>query len=122
MKVHLKENYVRNLAKSSKHAVCLGYCAGAILFRAADCIGFTSGLYGWNYDVYNACGVIVCTGYRRMRGKYSAEINAITEKYERLAEHHAKRNMWTRDETRDSRIKSYLLERWARAIRAALNA
>ena len=35
-------------------------------------IGYNSGAYGWNYDVYEAGGVVIVAGYRP--GKWDGEI------------------------------------------------
>ena len=35
-------------------------------------IGYNSGAYGWNYDVYEIGGALICAGYRP--GKWDGEI------------------------------------------------
>lgn len=49
--------------------VAIGYCAAQYLLRYEREIAYTSGVYGWNFDVYDVDGVTVCTGYRGMPGK-----------------------------------------------------
>lgn len=120
MSTHLKEAEVKSMIDCAPAAVCLGYCAASYLFRPLEKVGYTCGYYGWNYDVYNINGVIACTGYRRMKGTYSDELDTITAKYETIAYKHAARNVWTRDEARDTRMKNYLLARWAREVKAAI--
>lgn len=47
----------------------LGYCEMSEALRLLDGPrGYSCGVYGWNYDVYDVGGVAVCTGYRDMPG------------------------------------------------------
>lgn len=32
-------------------------------------VAYASGMYGWNYDVYDVYGIAICTGYRNMPGE-----------------------------------------------------
>lgn len=32
-------------------------------------VAYTSGMYGWNFDVYEIHGITICTGYRNMPGR-----------------------------------------------------
>lgn len=45
-----------------------GYCEIQFLLRGLEPVAYTSGLNGWNYDVYNIYGLTICTGYRYMPG------------------------------------------------------
>lgn len=42
----------------------MGYCAAQYLLYYEDAVGYNSGVYGWNYDVYSIGGTAICTGYR----------------------------------------------------------
>lgn len=51
----------------------LGYCEASTLLRAAREVAYTSGVYGWNFDLFEAQNsngniVAICTGYRNMAG------------------------------------------------------
>ncbi len=56
----IKNNYSKN------NIISLGYCSAYHLLKNYSPIAYTSGVYGWNYDVYEINGVCVCTGYRGM--------------------------------------------------------
>lgn len=65
-------------------SISIGYCAAQALLRYQDRIGYNSGVYGWNYDVYAVDGVAICTGYRSMPGgRVDYEL---LKKYEKKAE------------------------------------
>lgn len=116
MSTHLKESDVKRMIAYSPASVCLGYCAAQYLFRPLEKVGYTCGIYGWNYDVYSVHGVIACTGYRRMKGVYSPELSDITERYNRLAER-LSCEQW-KDWRRYNRATDYILARWAREVKA----
>ena len=61
---------------------CAGYCDLQNLLRAHDANAYTCGVYGWNFDVYEAYGLTICTGYRGMPGK---RLEGIAE-YEKKAD------------------------------------
>ena len=46
-----------------------GYCEIQYLLRGLEPVAYTSGLNGWNYDVYSIYGLTICTGYRQMPGE-----------------------------------------------------
>lgn len=58
-----------------------GYCDLQALLRNHQPTAYTSGVYGWNFDVYEVYGLTICTGYRNMPG---ARLEAIRE-YEKKA-------------------------------------
>lgn len=70
--------------KSLENVYCCGYCelqSMLTIFRECK-IGYTSGTYGWNYDVFhfnlNGKSFYITTGYRHMPGirlKKCAEYN-----------------------------------------------
>lgn len=69
------------IVNSSTNVKCAGYCDLQSLLRNHRPIAYTSGVYGWNFDVYEVYGVTICTGYRNMPG---ARLEGITE-YEKKA-------------------------------------
>lgn len=73
------------IVNTSANVKCAGYCDLQNLLRNHSPIAYTSGVYGWNFDVYDVYGVTVCTGYRNMPG---ARLDGIRE-YENAA-----RDIW----------------------------
>jgi hypothetical protein len=49
----------------------VGYCDLQTLLCRCNRVGYNSGIYGWNYDVYalDNGNIAICTGYRSMPGK-----------------------------------------------------
>ena len=59
---------------NQENMVALGYCqAQAALnhFGYDYKVGYNSGVYGWNYDLYKINGVDIVTGYRPPYCEYS---------------------------------------------------
>nr|DAH60802.1 MAG TPA: hypothetical protein [Caudoviricetes sp.] len=79
----------KTTAKAIREGACnirfAGYCDLQNLLRNHDPVAYTSGVYGWNFDVYEIRGVTICTGYRGMVG---LRLEHIAE-YENRAE-----NIW----------------------------
>ena len=74
-----------------------GYCELAHLLRGQEASAYTSGVYGWNFDVYHIHGLTICTGYRgipgeRLKGctEYEQKARAIAEDYNRPYEERQK--------------------------------
>lgn len=83
-----KKEIINNFNKVYK----IGYCGIQYLLRGKNRIGYNSGVYGWNYDVFSLDNgnIAICTGYRGMPGvsidyaiinKYEAKAKAIFEDY-----------------------------------------
>ena len=47
----------------------VSYCGMQNLLYYQSPIAYTSGVYGWNFDLYDVGGVYFTTGYRNMIGK-----------------------------------------------------
>ena len=64
----------------------MGYCDLQYLLRRSNKVGYNSGVYGWNYDVFSLDNdnIAICTGYRGMPG--SRIDYKIVDKYEKKAE------------------------------------
>lgn len=46
-----------------------GYCELYPLYRESEAIGYNSGVYGWNFDIYTfSGGIAITSGYRSMCG------------------------------------------------------
>lgn len=73
----------------ANNLVCAGYCDLSNLLWGHGPIAYTSGVYGWNFDVYNVYGKTICTGYRNMPGRkanneaaYEEKARAISDNYD----------------------------------------
>lgn len=62
------------IVSGSSNIVYAGYCELSYLLRYHDPIAYTSGTYGWNFDVYEVYGLTICTGYRNMPGRRANNI------------------------------------------------
>lgn len=75
----------KTTAKALRENACnlrsAGYCDLQNLLRAHGANAYTSGVNGWNFDVYEVYGLTICTGYRGMPGK---RLDGIAE-YEKKA-------------------------------------
>lgn len=69
----IKNNYSKN------EIISIGYCAAYHLLKNHSPIAYTSGVYGWNYDVYNINGVCICTGYRGMPSGLNVNYKSLEE-------------------------------------------
>lgn len=78
MKYHTTRKAIVN---GSSNIKCAGYCELCTLLKYHEPAAYTSGVYGWNFDVYHVYGVTICTGYRGMPGN---RVQAATE-YEQYA-------------------------------------
>ena len=59
---------------NKNNMVTLSYCQCQTILSlfGYDCkIGYNSGIYGWNYDLYRICGADVVTGYNVPYCQYS---------------------------------------------------
>lgn len=65
-----KIKFTRNML-TGKPVVKIGYCGAYNLLRGLEPVGYMSGVYGWNCDVYDAGPAWIVTGYRfyGIRGK-----------------------------------------------------
>lgn len=68
------------IVSTSANVKCAGYCDLQQLLRNHSPIAYTSGVYGWNFDVYDVYGVTICTGYRNMPGARLQNIREYEEK------------------------------------------
>lgn len=68
------------IVNGSVNVRCAGYCDLQALLRNHEPIAYTTGVYGWNFDVYSIYGLTICTGYRNMPGKRLEGIAAYEKK------------------------------------------
>lgn len=71
---------VKALRENAYNLRSAGYCYLQNLLRARDANAYTSGVYGWNFDVYEVYGLTICTGYRGMPGKLVEGVERYEEK------------------------------------------
>lgn len=60
----------------------VGYCELQYLLYYAKAIGYTSGVYGWNADIYLFDNLAIVTGYRPFGQQINSEL---VKKYEEKA-------------------------------------
>jgi hypothetical protein len=61
------------------------YCEFQTLLSDRSPIAYSSGIFGWNFDVYDIDGVAIVTGYRGLPSKNSKEDYLLIRKYEAKA-------------------------------------
>ena len=54
----IRQNYPQNLILN------VGYCGAQNLLRYEEPMAYASGVYGWNFDLYEIEGIAIVTGYR----------------------------------------------------------
>ena len=89
----------------ANNLVCAGYCDLSNLLWGHEPIAYTSGVYGWNFDVYEVYGKTICTGYRNMPGRKANNEAAYEEKARAISDNYDL--SW---EERRDRIESLLKE------------
>lgn len=77
MKIKTTKKAIINSSANIKKA---GYCELQNLLHNHEPIAYTSGVYGWNFDVYEVYGVTICTGYRGMPGERLEKVSEYEEK------------------------------------------
>lgn len=74
----------RAIVNSSTNIRRVGYCDLNYLLTNHEPSAYTSGIYGWNFDVYNVHGVTLCTGYRNMPGESCKEVKEYEAKAQKI--------------------------------------
>jgi len=62
--------------------ISVGYCDLQDLLSYKSPTAYSSGYYGWNFDVYDIDGVAIVTGYRGMPSKNSKASYTLVKEYE----------------------------------------
>lgn len=62
--------------------ISVGYCELQSLLSFKSPIAYSSGVYGWNFDVYDIDGIAIATGYRNMPSKNSNVSYDVIKEYE----------------------------------------
>lgn len=73
----IKENY--------QNIICVGYCDLCYLLKTKDPNFYTSGIYGWNADIYQIdYNTVIVTGYRPF-GNITSNVTGLNSKYNEKA-------------------------------------
>ena len=86
---------IKALRNYGYNVVRCGYCDLQTLFNYRSPDAYTSGVYGWNFDVYELDNLTICTGYRGMIGETIP--HDIIRKYETLAKKIIYNGNWKED-------------------------
>ena len=63
------------IKKGYNKILCIGYCNLQYLLYYKNPVAYTSGVYGWNADIYDiGGGIAICTGYKPF-GNIRADYN-----------------------------------------------
>lgn len=82
MKIKVKEKEIKN---GYNNIISVGYCDLWYLLSPKQADYYTSGVYGWNADIYKIdYNTVIVTGYRPF-GNIHASYNGITTKYNEKA-------------------------------------
>lgn len=82
----------REVKEGYAKIIRVGYCDLQSLLSYENPVAYTSGVYGWNFDVYDINGVAIATGYRGMPEK-NIKVN-----YDTIREYEKKSEGKTREE------------------------
>jgi len=66
--------------------ISAGYCTLQNLLKDENPVAYTSGVYGWNFDVYQVNGVAIATGYRGMPSQNDRGDYQLAREYDAKAE------------------------------------
>ena len=86
------------IIEGSSNIVSAGYCDLAHLLWYHSPIAYTSGIYGWNFDVYEIDGLTICTGYRGMPGRTANGIREYEQKAKTIVNDYKKPHEERREE------------------------
>ncbi len=86
--------------------ISVGYGQIQTLLRNHNAVAYTSGYYGWNYDIYDIGGVAICTGHYGMPTKLSKN----AKKYEETARRFLENYEYTEDYVFDNIKISNIIE------------
>lgn len=90
----------RAVVAGSPRLVSVGYGELQALLRYHSPVAYTSGVYGWNFDIYEVNGLTICTGYRGMPGRRANNVR----KYEQAAKDALERLNWREAEAEIERL------------------
>jgi hypothetical protein len=100
---------IKAVRQSGGKILSIGYCGAQFLLRGHEPVAYTSGIYGWNFDVYRVDGVTICTGYRGMPGRQANNILTYEAKAQGIAEDY-KLTYEQREEALESLLREFLAQ------------
>lgn len=103
MKYRTTEREVRATANGC--VVKVGYCQLQNLLSHEIASAYTCGVYGWNADIYEVGGYVICEGYRPFGKSASYEL---TRKYEGLAVKVLKDKRIRKYETKTEKLRALI--------------
>lgn len=110
----IKENYTNN------YIISIGYCDLQTLLKYESPRAYTSGLYGWNYDLYDIEGIAICTGYRGMPSGKNFDYDLVRKyetKAQEIAERHKKDNQtWEQFNNKQKKDMAKLLKNFIKEV------
>lgn len=95
------------IVDGSSNVRCAGYCDLQHLLHNHGPVAYTSGVYGWNFDVYDVYGVTICTGYRGMPGPRLEKISEYEEKARAILSWEDKRPFEEKREAVENLLKEF---------------
>ena len=81
MKMHVTRKQIMD---NFQKVVYIPYCEAETLLRFSSPIGYNSGVYGWNFDLYAFGNVAVCTGYRNFPGTRAKNVREFEKKARKI--------------------------------------
>lgn len=70
---------IREAERAGRPTVRVGYCDLQGVLSGIDPDYYTTGVYGWNCDVYNIAGLTICTGYRPAAGVRAVGVRELAD-------------------------------------------
>lgn len=74
---------IKDVKNSYEKVISVNYCGLQNLLRFESPVAYTSGVYGWNADIYEFNNIAIVTGYRPFGKRINYDI---LRKYEKKAE------------------------------------
>lgn len=81
----------KEVQENFRKVYCVSFEQASELLSPCTRLGFNSGVYGWNFDVYDMGqisdeleGVAICTGYRNLFGKRLEYVDSYEKEAERI--------------------------------------
>lgn len=81
--IMIKQITRKEVVATHQHVLKVGYCELSCLLAWRQRYAYTSGVYGWNSDVYSVGNIAISIGYRSF-GNIQCS-HALCQKYEELA-------------------------------------
>lgn len=108
MKYKTTAKAIREEMRSGARVVSIGYCDAQTLLRNHAPVAYTSGVDGWNFDVYKVYGLTICTGYRGIVGPTARNVREYEHKAREIAMKWSDYGHWDKmDEAIENLLKEF---------------